>query len=58
VTTFKLEMRVGQDQRVVEADSRTEEGDWFVFYRRPATGGTVEYWRVKQADIISMETVP
>lgn len=53
---FKLEMRTGQDQRLIEADAWAQADDWMVFYRRPAQGGRVEYWRVRLADVVSMET--
>lgn len=53
---WKVEMRVGQDQRIVEADSLAERDGWFIFYRRPPTGGQTEYWRVWQTDVISIET--
>lgn len=56
---FRVEMKHGQDQRVIEADSY-DPGDafgWMVFYRRPPQGGTQEYWRVRLDCIVSMETV-
>jgi hypothetical protein len=49
-------MRTGQDQRLIEADAWAQADDWMVFYRRPAQGGRVEYWRVRLADVVSMET--
>lgn len=53
---YKIEMRVGQDQRIVKADRCTINEDWTVFLITPPQGGIREYWRVKTADIISMET--
>lgn len=54
--TFKLEMRTGQDQRLVEADQWAQADDWMIFYRLPPEGGRKEYWRVRLADVVSMET--
>lgn len=59
MTDFRLEMRTGQDVRIVTADSFAEDGRWLVFYRLPAVGGrTREYWRVQIDDVVSMETKP
>jgi hypothetical protein len=58
--TFRVEMKHGQDIREVEADSYSP-GDafgWMIFYRRPAQGGTQEYWRVRLDSIVSVETRP
>lgn len=59
MTEFRLEMRHGQEQRIVKADSfnaATPDG-WMIFYRKPPQGGTVEYWRVRIDCVVSMETV-
>lgn len=57
MTTFRLEMRSGQDMREVDADKWSEIEGWLVFYRQPAVGGFIrEYWRVQRSDVISMET--
>jgi hypothetical protein len=53
---FRVEMRVGQDQRVIEADSFTSDDQWMIFYRNPPQGGKVEYWRVRMDVVASMET--
>lgn len=59
MNTFRLEMRVGQDFRQVEADGFEQTGSWLIFYRQPAIGGRPrEYWRVQQSDVISMEIKP
>ena len=56
---FQLELRVGQDQRQVEADSWSQENDWMIFYRLPPQGGPrTEYWRVRLSDVVCMETHP
>lgn len=54
---FRLEMRVGQDVRDIEADAFAFQDQWMIFYRKPPTGGTKEYWRVQTADVVSMETI-
>lgn len=54
--TFRVEMRVGQDFRNVEAHFWQQYDGWMIFYRRPPTGGTVECWRVQCCDVVSMET--
>jgi hypothetical protein len=52
-------MRTGQDHRNVEADTWSQESDWMIFYRLPPQGGPrKEYWRVRLADVVSMETKP
>lgn len=56
MTTFKLEMTSGQEQRIVEADSWRIDDDWLVFYRKPATGGYAEYWRVQRGFVVCFET--
>ena len=53
---FKVEMKFGQDQRIVDADSFSAEGDWLVFFRNPARGGKEEYWRTRLDCVVSMET--
>jgi len=53
---FRVEMCVGQDQRVVEADSFKSDDQWLIFYRNPPQGGTVEYWRARMDVVASMET--
>ena len=55
--TYRIEMRVGQDMRHVEADQMLEREGWFIFLRKSPQGGSAaEYWRVQSADVISMET--
>ncbi|ASK88479.1 hypothetical protein SPHFLASMR4Y_01732 [Sphingorhabdus sp. SMR4y] len=54
--TFRIQMNVGQDMRHVEADGYKQEDPWLIFYRKPAEGGTSEYWRVKTDCVVSMET--
>jgi hypothetical protein len=54
---YRIEVTHGQDQRLVEADDWIQIDDWLVFYRKPATGGTIEYWRVRLEHVVSMETV-
>jgi hypothetical protein len=60
VSVFKIEMKVGQEQRLVDADrfSATTEEGWIIFYRKPPTGGIVEYWRARLEHVVSMETIP
>lgn len=53
---FRVEMRTGQDMRIVEADSYREDDRWLIFYRKPPQGGTQEYWRVRMDVVASMET--
>lgn len=55
--TFRVEMRVGQDQRRVDADNFGEVDGWLIFYRRPPQGGIQEHWRARLVDVVSMETV-
>lgn len=55
---FNIEMRVGQDMRQVDADSFGQAEDWLIFYRKRPQGGSHEYWRVRLADVVSMETKP
>ena len=58
MSTFRIEMKHGQDMRTVEADSfNSNEHGWMIFYRKPPQGGTREYWRVRLESIVSMETV-
>ncbi len=52
---FRVEMRVGQGMREVDADAFSETGAWFIFYREPPRGGREEYWRVRSEDVVSME---
>lgn len=54
--TFNLEMLQGQSPRYVDADSFKWVDGWMVFYRKLATGGTIEYWRVRLEFVVSMET--
>ena len=54
---FNIEMNVGQEQRRVEADTVSFEGEWMNFYRLPPQGGRMEYWRVKIDCIVCMETI-
>lgn len=58
--TFIVEMKHGQDQRHVDADSYTfdDAGGWLIFYRHPAQGGKVEYWRARLDSVVAMETRP
>ena len=56
--TYRLEMRTGQDFRHVEADGWKQGDGWMIFFRKPPSGGTVEYWRVQISDVVSMETKP
>lgn len=42
--------------RVVEADHAEFVGDWLVFFRRPPTGGSVEFLRISSRFVQSMET--
>lgn len=58
MSTFRLEVRTGQDIREVPADFWKEDGRWMVFYRRPPQGGTQEYFRIQLADVVSMEIKP
>lgn len=55
---FRVEMKHGQDHRVVDADSfhSDVESGWLIFYRKPMQGGTTEYWRARLDSVISMET--
>ena len=54
---YKVEMRVGQDHRMVKADSFGSQDGWQIFYRNPPQGGRAkEYWRVQVADVISITT--
>jgi hypothetical protein len=56
---FRIEMRVGQDMREVDADRFGSADGWLIFYRDPPQGGhSKEYWRVQTADVVSMETKP
>lgn len=55
---YKLEMRTGQDQRLVTADAWTQSDDWMIFYRDPPQGGRRECWRVRIADVVAMATMP
>lgn len=56
---YLLEMNHGQDQRHVEADQWAEKDGWLVFYRVPAIGGrALEYWRVRLAHVVCLETKP
>jgi len=57
MTTFRIEVKYGQPQRMVEADTFCEVDGWLIFYRKPPTGGTQEYWRVRLEGILAMETV-
>lgn len=55
--TYRVEMTHGQDQREVDADGFSQEGDWLVFYRQPPQGGpSLEYWRARMGCVVSMET--
>lgn len=57
---FRIEMKDGQAQRIVDADSREVDdiGGWLIFYRNPSIGGGgVECWRTRIDSIVSMETV-
>lgn len=59
MTEFRLEMKHGQSQRIVEADrfiSETASG-WLIFYRKPPQGSIEEYWRARLDSVVSMETV-
>jgi hypothetical protein len=60
MTIFNVEMRYGQDIRLVEADSVdiNDETGWLIFYRNPPQGGQREYWRVRCDAVVSMETKP
>ena len=53
---YRLEVKHGQDQRQVDADSWAEEEGWMVFYRKPPEGGRREYWRVRLDCVVAMET--
>jgi len=59
MTKFKIEMKHGQDQRIVEADgfrSDTESG-WLIFYSNPAVGGQRrEYWRARLEHVVCVES--
>ncbi len=55
---FRIEMRIGQDMRHVEADHFVEQDGWWIFYQKPPQGGKREYWRVCASDVVSMETKP
>lgn len=59
MTQYRVEVKHGQDLRVVEADQfHSEDGSgWLIFYRKPPQGGTVEYWRVRLECVVSVETV-
>ena len=54
MTEYKVEMRIGQDNRYVEASHWKFSDGWIVFYRMPPQGGVIEYWRVQSADVISI----
>ena len=56
MTRYNIEMTHGQDLRVIEADYFRIDDDWLIFLRRPATGGVVEYWRVRRTYVVSLET--
>ncbi|MBB6424965.1 hypothetical protein [Sphingopyxis sp. JAI128] len=54
---FRLEMRIGQDQRQIDADSYAFSDCWMIFYRgNPQGGQPKEFWRVKTDDVVCMET--
>lgn len=53
---FRLEMLVGQATREVPADRWSHKDGWLIFERKQATGGSVEYWRVRLDHVISIET--
>lgn len=57
--TFRVEMNIGQDQRLVDADSFLDDhvNGWIIFHRSPPTGGSVEYWRVRRAHVVALETI-
>jgi hypothetical protein len=59
MATFKVEMKHGQDHRIVEADTfdSDKESGWLIFYRRPPQGGIREYWRARLDSVISFETM-
>lgn len=53
---FRVEMSVGPETRIVEADACREVGCWLIFYRNPPQGGTQEYWRARMDVVVSIET--
>lgn len=54
--TYNIEMTQGQSPRYVDAEEYAEREGWLVFYRKPAMGGTSEYWRVRLEYVVSIET--
>ena len=57
MTTYRLELRDGQPDREVKADTFMEETGWLIFSRYPATGGTSrEFFRIRLAEVLTMET--
>lgn len=58
MNTYRLEMLHGQDMRTVQADTFVIHENWLVFHRRPAMGGSREYWRTRIDCVVSVETVP
>lgn len=56
--TYRVEVMHGQDQREVTAESFSFHDGWMIFWRRPAQGGTKEYWRVRTECVVAMETRP
>ena len=54
--TYRLEMLSGQPTREVDADTISYDEEWIMFYRKPPQGGTYEYWRVKNNQVVSIET--
>ena len=58
MTEYKVEMRAGQDQRIVKADNFITADGWLIFYQNPPQGGRAkEYWRVQVADVVSITTM-
>lgn len=55
---YQVEMRVGQDKRMVEADSFGSQDGWLIFFRNPPQGGrSKEHWRVQAVDVVSITTM-
>lgn len=58
MTKFRVELKHGQDLRIIEADRYdSNDNGWMIFYRKRLQGGIEEYWRVRLDCVISMETI-
>lgn len=54
--SYKLEMLPEGEERLIEADRFTIEDEWILFWRKPAIGGILEYWRVRSSFVVAIET--